>query len=564
MKVTKYDLSDTEKKRYKEHGSLVVSHWKTDLCYEAKLCNFSLIITRRVEKAPGSSIGENGWVVEIKTQNNLRTSCVITTSIVSSSAGLNRYIMSNVAGTVCQLKSQDFLDFVSHDNPEQKVYCVGHIGKVTIEQVWYWMFSNRVLDEKGYIIKKPNVILAKDSLLSNFVIPDPLPSVSEPAQDARQRMRHLGQCIRAVYPHTYMQVLHILASVLKGLHFDTLLSQENFVSVCNVSGAANVGKTLACAIALSLCNSTKLMLSRCTISSMLDCAHLFKNLLIVWDDPRNTTHGQLSSIVHEAFNGVASTTISKGLRQYNSALIIGTQEPLLGMPYNSVNAATFSRMSHVNFNVPDAFFNFHKENELQCSLGAIRDDILPYMIRYTEYKKHDVDTIYKTHYAKYQTKIIGRSLRIAAIDHYFMSQLFAIMDLDSKDDIDAYFHAVYVPFLNANCSRVTPFDRFLIDLAQLIRNNVDIPKHCYKRRVMIDLKEVGQTECFALYPKSMFEFMANHLPQPSNYTKEMIHSHVKNSQVGDVSRNVAYKLDDNSIVVKRSIVIRSSHLDQHL
>ena len=175
-----------------------------------------------------------------------------------------------------------------------------------------------------------------------------------------------------------------------------------------------------------------------------------------------------------------------------------------------------------------------------------------------------LDTIYRTHYAKYQNMIIGRSLRIAAIDHYFISQLFDIMQLDSKDDVDAYFHEVYVPFLNANCSRVTPFDQFLIDLAQLIRNDVDIPKHSFKRRVMIDLKEVGQTECFALYPKSMFEFMANHLSKPSIYTKEMIHSHVKNSQVGDVSRNVAYKLDDNSIVVKRSIVIRSSHLDQHL
>jgi hypothetical protein len=56
---------------------------------------------------------------------------------------------------------------------------------------------------------------------------------------------------------------------------------------------------------------------------------------------------------------------------------------------------------------------------------------------------------------------------------------------------------------------------------------------------MIDLKEVGQTECFAFYPKSMFEFMANNLPKPLIYTKEMIHSHVKNSRVGDVSRNVA-------------------------
>lgn len=144
-----------------------------------------------------------------------------------------------------------------------------------------------------------------------------------------------------------------------------------------------------------------------------------------------------------------------------------------------------------------------------------------------------------------------------------MTQLFAIMQLDSKNDMDAYFHKVYVPLLNANCSRVTPFDQFLFDLAQLIRDNVDIPKHSFKRRVMIDLKEVGQTECFALYPKSMFEFMANH-STPSIYTKEMIHAHVKSSNVGDVSRNVAYKLDDNTIVVKRSIVIRSSHLDQHL
>ena len=64
-----------------------------------QLCNFSLTITRRVERAPGSSIGENGWIIEIKTQDHRRICCTIATSIVSSSANLNRYIMGHVAGT---------------------------------------------------------------------------------------------------------------------------------------------------------------------------------------------------------------------------------------------------------------------------------------------------------------------------------------------------------------------------------------------------------------------------------------------------------------------------------
>ena len=76
---------------------------------------------------------------------------------------------------------------------------------------------------------------------------------------------------------------------------------------------------------------------------LLDAADTFHNLLIVWDDPRDTSATQMSSIVHEAFNGVASSTVSKGIRRYHSSLIIGTQKSMLGMPMSDVNAATFSR-----------------------------------------------------------------------------------------------------------------------------------------------------------------------------------------------------------------------------
>ena len=92
-------------------------------------------------------------------------------------------------------------------------------------------------------------------------------------------------------------------------------------------------------------------------------------------DPRNTSPGQLSSVVNEVFNGVASSTITKGRRHYkNSTLIIGTQECLLGMETNNVNMATFSRLSHIDFNVGEATssqsFDYNHEKPLQRETGG--------------------------------------------------------------------------------------------------------------------------------------------------------------------------------------------------
>lgn len=96
-----------------------------------------------------------------------------------------------------------------------------------------------------------------------------------------------------------------------------VVKHEHFVPVANIFGPANTGKTLACAIALQIMQSPELMLSRCTASSMIDTTNMMKNMLIVWDDPRDCTASQLSAIVHEAFNGLANCTISRGTRHYN-------------------------------------------------------------------------------------------------------------------------------------------------------------------------------------------------------------------------------------------------------
>jgi len=435
-----------------------------------------------------------------------------------------------------------------------------NIGKVSVDGTSYWVFPNSVLTAKGREMDNSVLALALDHLRKEFVMPQPLPTIHMTSQQrTHDQLVHLSKCLQHVYIGSSAHVLHILASVLKAIHFDTLMEKEKFVSILNVSGPANVGKTLACAIALKLMESPGLMLSRCTMSSMLDYAHVFKNMLIVWDDPRNVSHGQLSSIVHEAFNGIASGTITKGRRQYNSALVIGTQQPMLGMEYTDNNVATFTRLSHVHFKTnADSKFNFEREKDLQNSLNQICGTVR-FFIENTDYDKAVVDDIYEK--MSVHDKIIGRALRVAAIDKFFMMQMAKLMNWDEVS-VDAYFKETYIPFLKTSCSRVTPFQQFLMDVAHLFENNVDIPSTFFKSRVIIDLKDHGPTECFALYSKSFFEFLARYFDSLA-YTKESIHHHVKTSKIGEVSRNVSYK-SGNAVIIRRSIVIRRIHLEKVL
>eukprot|EP00966_Prymnesium_polylepis_P191429 4436360-Prymnesium_polylepis.1 len=85
------------------------------------------------------SLGENGWILEVYCQDNTRTKCFVPSAIVSSSASLNRHLMRNISGAVCQLKRQDVLDFIAHDDPAREIcHSVGHVGKINIngDDIW--------------------------------------------------------------------------------------------------------------------------------------------------------------------------------------------------------------------------------------------------------------------------------------------------------------------------------------------------------------------------------------------------------------------------------------------
>ena len=201
-------------------------------------------------------------------------------------------------------------------------------------------------------------------------LPSPLPDKSDIA--SRQLLRDLSDRIREYYGPRTMHVLHLFTSLMKAIHFHRLLTFEHFVSITNVSGPPNIGKTFACAIMLKIMGASQMMLSRCTASAMIDAAHVFKNCLIVWDDPRDCSASQLSAIVHEAFQGQNTATVTRGIRKYNSTIVIGTQDHLLGMPHNAMNTATFSRLSHIDMSTGDTYApSSDAESRLQSMMPAI-------------------------------------------------------------------------------------------------------------------------------------------------------------------------------------------------
>ena len=95
---------------------------------------------------------------------------------------------------------------------------------------------------------------------------------------------------------------------------------------------------------------------------------------------------------------------------------------------------------------------------------------------------------------------------------------------------------------------------------EVLDRQIDIPKHIFKEKVTIELKRYGPTECFAFYPKAFISFLHKTIPASRVYTKEVIHSELKNSKFGEVSKNVSFKSPEGN-VIRRAIVIRRLYLN---
>ena len=362
-----------------------------------------------------------------------------------------------------------------------------------------------------------------------------------------------------------MHVVHLLTSVLKAIHYDTIMKHEHFVPVANIFGPANTGKTLACAIALQIMQSPELMLSRCTASSMIDTANMMKNMLIVWDDPRDCTASQLSAIVHEAFNGLANCTISRGTRHYNSSLIIGTQQRCLGMPYNAVNVATFSRLSHISMEdggkatqkLPKSVkdkkshgFEPSAEPKLQEIMQDL-NSVFSHLLRTSYYDPAKVNKIYEK-LRENNPFVINRSLATAAIDCHCVQVLRECGFTASTAEVKAYFFTEYPGFLLQTCPRSSPLQQFLKDVRRLLDAKCKMPADCYKDRVMVDFKREAP-------PKLCCTTQG--ILRSTNTSVQCITQGnrcilLRLCADGVVSHNVAFKTKEGGVVVKRSMVIR--------
>jgi hypothetical protein len=76
-------------------------------------------------------------------------------------------------------------------------------------------------------------------------------------------------------------------------------------------------------------------------------------------------------------------------------------------------------------------------------------------------------------------------------------------------------------------------------------------------KVNVELQNYGPKDCIALHTKKFFELLHKQIPASKVYSSDQIHAEVKasKSKIGEVSKNVAYKIG-NCTEVKRSIIIR--------
>ena len=542
-----------------------------------QVCNFVFSVEAKVESLNllGGSVDPNsGWIVKIDMKDKKGIFVYIQNECAASNTMLRKIFLKCLSGVVCRLKNDYFWSFVDYDLCNRSIrtcYVAPHCGKIMIsdssgQKKYYWGFPEIILDWSGHRMENQDLLISIDALQKRvngdkISLPSsfPIPLALNEKNEARMLsvLKRLGFCLSDYYGPRLGHALHILSFAIKALNRDIIMKEEHQVSVMNVSGPPNIGKTLACAIALKLLGSDSLMLSRCTPSAMLDYTELFHNMMVVWDDPRNCPLSQFASIVHEAFHGHKTTSISRGHRSYNSNLIIGTQQRLLGLPIVDSNLPTFSRLSHVDMSFNESTFTPKREYEdkLQEVLKTLNCFGLLVNI---SYDKSKIDKLHDKLLRK-KLEIIPRSLRNIAVDWYFCQKLNEFLKVPS-DVIDDYFSNFQMKYLSKYCSNYEMFQLFCIHIRNLLEEKVHIPSTIFKGNVRIDFKDIGSKDCVGIYCKEFFPFISNLTDKYTSnaYDSDTIISEVKMSKgaYGELGRNVSFKANDGGNIIRRALVVR--------
>lgn len=543
-------------------------------------CNFTFTIIGKVKTLQKQEFGlqdeYSGWMLltTIQDQNSKKEQYLyVSNEVASSNQKLKKFFLKSLFGSVCRLKSEDFWRFVEQDMLGEKLkicYLSTKCGKISMHNQkdnHFWVFPEISLSSTGKKINQEEVFVNQNILMNGFkrnkiTLPDIFPVPAPRDFINTQILKQLGVYLQQYYGPRLPVALLVISSAIKALHRDTLMKHENQVSIMNVSGDPNIGKSFACAIALQLLGAPNLMLSKCTASAILDHAHTFNNMLIVWDDPRDCPQSQMASIIHEAFHGHSVATISKGNRSYNSNIIIGTQKKLLGLQETIQNAPTFSRLSHADFNHIHTDFKPTQQHEqnLKQFIKKYNINAFGFFLQQTNVDFKEIDNIQNTLLKHIHSKnILQRSIRNLAIDWYFANQINKILKTECQ--LHEYFYKHQINYLNKFCTQINIIQLFFTHTKQLIQHQ-NIPQQFFKK-VKIKFPEQGVQNCYAIFDQEFFPFLHKHITQSNIYDTHKIKHEIKNSIYGHINKNVAFiqHNQNKKTKIKRAIVIKTQFID---
>ena len=512
------------------------------------ICDFCCKFKKCFKTEKGSDTQFELEITQGKSIEKIRV--VLTAADLTSNTKLRKVFINHVPGLLFNLHHTDMLRFLSEDK-ESMTHSTAVKGNGLIS----WKSLN------VWVIKS-GIYLANDFSKISNLFPCPSqkiymnPIVKDSSTSLRPFIKHFCALLRGFYKEHYIHVIHILANTIKAIHKTDIMKELHGVSICNVSGPPNTGKTFACAIAMSMLGmSPACMLSSTTKSATLELCNEIHNGLVVWDDPRDMNSTLMSCLVHESFSDTSSATIYKGNRSYNSCLIIGTQEPFLELPETEKFLPTYSRIVNISMNLRVEKCSLKTESNIQTLmpelskvfLTLVRFDLLQNFSYFHSNVKTDL-----------KNDVLPRAIKNLALD---LTCIFALkecgFDIDEKE-VYNYFEQYQYENARKYCCRVTPFEKFCNLMIILKKEGFNSP--FFKSCVSVDFKNYGTQQCIALYPKDLIPYLREHYDV--QMSSESLHDTVRqgSERIGLISKNVNYKTIDNSSKVRRSIVIRHDFL----
>lgn len=486
-----------------------------------------------------NSSASSGWMIEIK-HKTFTSRIIIDSEVATSTVRLRRQFMNINPVLMARFTSDDFLDFVTEDlemsvssgDKIPEILCTKFCGKFTLGSLSYWVWPNITFCADSNPEKYVVLNEVQTSLLKPF--PD---SVSTKYKDL---LHALGKATECFYGPRKIHALHVYSNALKSIVKDSIIESRNGMHVANLSGPPNIGKTFACVLATKMIHCDSLILSNTTASALLDQCHMNKSLLVTWDDPRDVSMSTMSTIIHEAFNGYSSSTLSKGTRNYNSCLIIGTQTRFLGLEtVLHQHSPTLSRLSHIDMNYQtDVKPMLGSEKKLQ----ALMSD-LPSLFHLFVTLTYD-NTLTEKLYFKLKKRypnVLDRMLHIAAIDWNLCLTLNSCGMHFSVSEINEYFTKVYFDSL-LDCCVVNVLQMFITDLKRYMH---EFTENEIKKNVVVKHRKAVAVRLTQVYNKiASFKTV--------NYTVNDIYTEVKeNPEKGICNHNVNYKSNG----IKRSLIL---------